>query len=142
MADFAKVKIGSTWLTDDGTETGDPCMVQTDGLKRLQSEKLGAVAFSANADPKHFSSPTDWQGVIFRVTAFVMDKTVHQAIVAELNGLDLKTDTIQFILESNLGDFDLQAKPMLPDFVDAPETFDGDWIDQVTYILVTTGLTP
>lgn len=141
MADFAKVKIGNTWLTDDGTEDGDPCMIQTDGLDLLQSQWVGAVQFSANRKPKHFGTPTNGEGATLRITAFIIDGTRHQAITAELNGLDPfdQDDTVEVIVEDEaLGNFYMNCKPSLPAFLDSPETHTDEWLDQVSYLLVVT----
>lgn len=137
MADFNLIKIGDTYLTDDGLITGDPCMTEVQGLGQLLSNKIGAVQFTANNVPKIFSAPSVGQGSIILITAFVIDSTTHEAIMDEINALDLEGgDTITIEIEGLTGNFEFTAVPALPQLVEFPGTFSDTWIDQMTYRFV------
>lgn len=112
--DFWKVKIGTTWLTDDGTEDGLPCQVDVPGLGPLFLEFAQSIRKAADGTPYAFILPSDWQGVDLLITVAAMSEEVFTAIIAEINAALAGETSMAMSLIWNTIDFEFTALPGLP----------------------------
>ncbi len=106
MARYNKIRIGTTWLTSDGTEFGFSCKVQVTGLEKLVTDKTGKIIGSANGTPYAQLIDVSNKGNQVSVLTDFMEVDVFDAIVAQFNsaknngvtlGLEIQGDTGTFL---------------------------------------------
>lgn len=63
------ISIGTIWLTDDGTETGEPCLIQISGIAALLQADAANTTVSNNGEPFRESplNPTYGRGIEIKV---------------------------------------------------------------------------
>lgn len=132
MADYNRVKIGTVYLTDDGTDTGMPCRVEVAGLDRLKAVKTGAMAVSADGTPYAFVTDNQGKGATLSIKPFAVRKAVFDDVVDVVNAaLTAGTVVNVTFTDGDVGDFDVDCLPVLPNPVTFPGTFSSGIIDGV-----------
>lgn len=128
--DFWKVKIGDTWLTSDGTETGLPCQVEIGGLGPLFDDFASSIRKAADGTPYAFILPSDWQGTDLVITVLAMRKDEFEAIIAERNDAfdDETLIGISFTWDDIVFEFDA-----LPGAVTPPGSFTAGRFNNVGF---------
>jgi hypothetical protein len=137
--DFWKVKIGTTWLTDDGTEDGLPCQVDVPGLGPLFLEFAQSIRKAADGTPYAFILPSDWQGVDLLINVFTVSEEVFTAIIAEINAALTAQTTMAMSLIWNTIDFEFTA---LPDVPTPPGSFTAGRLNNVGFKFTIEAKTP
>lgn len=112
--DFWKVKIGTTWLTDDGTSGGLPCQVEVPGVGPLFLNFASSIRKAADGTPYDFILPTDWQGIDLLINVLTMSEGVFTAIMTQINAALAAPTTMAMSLIWNTIDFEFTALPGVP----------------------------
>lgn len=133
MADYNLVKIGTVYLTDDGTSGGNPCRTEVTGLQALKASKTGAVQAAADGTPYAFLTDNTGKGVVIGIKPFTLTKTVFDSVVTAINAALATPAAINITVSGDTGNFDLDCLPVLPLPVTFPGTFASSRIDGVEF---------
>ena len=128
MPDYYKVKIGDTWLTNDGTDTGIACKISPGAeLAKLWRSKTGGTQNAADNTPWSFVTEFNGEGVVLKFAPGELLEDEYDDLMAELDALDPTTQTIQVLIEDGPGpDLDLECIPLYPDWVEHGGEFIGE----------------
>lgn len=115
MSRYARVKIGGTHLTADGTEGATPCKVTVSNESAFASPYAAAAQVAADGTPHTQVVARGVRGVEFVVLVEQCPEAVLALVLAELN-LALSSLSAVRVVATSLTDFDVMASPL---------TFDG-----------------
>lgn len=137
--DFWKVQIGSTWLTDDGTETGMPCQVDVGGLGPLFLDYASSIRKAADGTPYAFILPSDWQGDDVVVTVLAMRIEEFQDIQTDINAALAAESLIAVSITWNAVVFEFDALSVA---VTPPGSFTAERLNNVGFNFTVHNKTP
>src|SRR5690606_4165495 len=100
--EYNSVKIGDTWLTDDGLETGTPWKVDIPNLPKLRMQRRTGIACLGAPQVQLF----DLAGETFQMTITLLRETPYEAIISALTALDTSGSTARILISGTAGDFD------------------------------------
>lgn len=107
MADFNKVKIGTLWLTDDGTETGASCLVNIPELSRLRPAKRRTVIPVIEGSP--VTQLMSQLGEVLTMSIFLLHTDEWDDLIEIIDTADSGGSDVNIIIEGELGNFDLDC---------------------------------
>lgn len=142
MPDYYRVRVGTHYLTQDGLVTGTPCRVQVENIEVLNQTKTGAVIKAADLTPYAFVTDWDGKGSEIVVRPTLLESTVYQDIVDDINTLDPVTETLELSVEGEPGDHDLLVIPRYPDWLIPPTSFVDTRIVEAGFAFVVVGRQP
>lgn len=129
MGQYYKAQIDSVYLTDDGTDTGEPCRVDITGLDALTLNYAGSNTNSADGTPYSFVIEHEGQGSPLRLATGVVTADVFEDLQSVINTALAADDTINLKLSDGpFGDFDLECLPGFPRPIEFSGKFDDDYI--------------
>ena len=124
MARFYRLQIGDIYLTEDGTSLGTPCKLQIDGADALAQAKTGQITQAADGTPYaqivEFSS-----GKILEIQIQTLLTDVWESLLSLVNTALENSDTINLIGTGDVGDFSVDAMPLVPQPFEAQEFLNG-----------------
>lgn len=135
------VKIGTVWLTSDGTETGEPCRVEVLGLGRLLLGNLGSVNKAADGTPYLYSVESVGQGTDIQITVTALMAAEVVSLAGVINTALSAETAIEVTVEGLAGDFTLSCLPLLPNPIEIPGSFNNDRIESVVISLTVIEIT-
>lgn len=139
MARYYKIKIGSVWLTSDGTETGIACKTKVSGFSDSLFDKIGNTVKALDGTPITFLTVDLRKGmsILLEVPSFIT--SVFDDVKTELQ--DSLTNKTLFELDiiGETGTFNLLAKPDMPTPLDS-ESFGTGYIKNIKIKLITAGV--
>lgn len=136
MARFNLVKIGTEWLTSDGTEAGSPCKTNVIGLRNLVSDKTGSVKIASDGTPHVQLLDTDKKGNLIEIQTSFMEKAVFDDIIAIHNAAKNGSLLIALEILGDTGDFIMDSVPAVPNDIEF-EGFSGGIIKSATFRYIT-----
>ncbi|SRR5258706_16358363 len=139
MARYYRVKIGSIYLTHDGTNTGRPCKVDVEGVNGLILPDTGNVATGADGTPfREIPLTPTGAGRPFVIIAAFLVSSVYASLKAALDSAAGSNADFNVTGSGLPGDFDADAivfdNPQYLTF----EGFSGDNLKGVRISLMTT----
>lgn len=133
MARFYTVKIGTLYLTDDGTLSGTPCKFpQIAGLDGLDSDYNTAIVLAADNTPHVFATENDGRGVSLRFPPTTITADVRDSLKTIFNAAILAVTTINVLIEGEPGNYDLECVPGSPQ-APKPIEFTGKFVGDRLY---------
>jgi hypothetical protein len=142
--EFYLVKIGSVWLTDDGTETGKACLTKVDNLARLFSGREGATQIPLSGKPYNFTRERSGNNVKLICKPFAVTATKLAAIQVLLDAADLAGTAVAVAISDGPGAVNMDCDPLWEGEI-PPITFSGDFYNDDMYNveirLITRGFT-
>lgn len=138
MAKFYRVKIGSIFLTSDGSETGLACKLSVAGADALllSAPVNSSTVLAVDGTPINIFVGTS-AGRILEIRVLVLTKHVWELLVAEINTALENESTINLTGTGDIGDFDVDCLPLLPKPFEAAE-FKNERIKNSTFRFITT----
>ncbi len=134
---FNKIKIGSIWLTKDGTENSTPCKLTVTNIDLLLMDLTGQVNPSADGTPFVQVVDLEKRGIILEITVETMLKAVYESLASQLNARLNDGNTIALEITGDTGNFELDSLPMLPRPI-SPASFINNRIKSTVIRLITT----
>ncbi|MBA3716264.1 MAG: hypothetical protein H0W76_28055 [Pyrinomonadaceae bacterium] len=110
----SSVKVGTVYLTHDGTISGVPCKVHVPGEARFASVYAANTVLAADATPHVQTIDRSVRGVEFDLNILFCPETLLALLIAQLNAAYAALSTVRVIVNS-LTDFDVQAFPLPQD---------------------------
>lgn len=123
MAQDNLIKLGSIWLTSDGSETGLPCVVDVGGLPDLKMKWWGNAGRNARGNAVMNLSKVAGVDLSFAIPAISID--VLDDIVDLFDDALDNDDTFELKIEGETGNFYLIAEPNPASSVSWKETLNG-----------------
>lgn len=102
------IKIGTKYLTSDGTITGLRCLTEIDGLHLLLFSNIGPIRKAVSGKPRKFHLENLGQGVDLIIRTPRMDTDRRDEIVGQL---DVASGTVNMTISGPSGTFDLDVIP-------------------------------
>ncbi len=109
MADENKIKLGTIWLTEDGTAVGEGCRSTIQGLHYLKMKWWGNATRNARGNPEQNLTPVAGVNLIIQVPALPFTK-LDDIITLFDNTLDSEND-FELIIDGTAGNYGLRAEP-------------------------------
>lgn len=128
------IKIGTKYLTSDGTETGLRCTTEIDNLHLLLLENVGPVRKAITGQPRKFGIENLGRGVDLTIRTARMDTDRRDEIVEQLDVAS--GTTVNVTISGPSGDFDLQVMPGDPAFSHSGRTRTNRVYDVVISVVV------
>lgn len=113
------IKIGSKYLTSDGTNTGLRCLTEIDGLHLLLFDNIGPIRKSVSGKPRKFHLENLGHGIDLIIRTPRMDTDRRDEIVGEL---DVASGTVNMTISGPSGTFDLDILPGDPSLTHSGKT--------------------
>ena len=127
MAEYHKVRIGTIYLTKDGTDATAGCRVLVGGLDALQLGYVGNVVRAADNTPYLHRIENDGRGKDLTFDIFVLNQEQLEDIRTEWNGLIAAKAPIPVLIEDGpFGDFAFNCLPTMPQAI----TFSGEFSNE------------
>ena len=125
MARFFRIQLDSIYLTETGLIGGTPCKLQLTGADALLSNFTGSVTPSVDGTPvmQIFENGTKGKVLEMRIETLLAD--VWTSVVALINTALENSETINIIGTGDVGNFNVDAKPLLPKPFEAHEFING-----------------
>lgn len=119
---FYRVKFDDIFLTKDGTNSAIPAKLQVVGADALLSPFTGSTIISIDGTPVNqvFEVETKGRTLEVRVETYLLEP-VWESIVELINDRLADGGTINVVGAGDVGDFDVDAKPLLPRPFEAQE---------------------
>ena len=137
---FAFVKIGSHWLTADGTESAPKCRCEVRNESAFASAYVVSTELALDFSAHSQVANRGVAGIPFTVRAPYASEAVVAAIVAELTAALAALSSVRVIVDSQTS-FDVQAVPVVQEG-GALFTFDsrsGGIAKGVSFNFISTG---
>ncbi len=132
MAEFYEVNLDEEiWFTDDGLETGRPCLVDVTGVDSLSVPYAGNITESADNSPYLFRVPHGGQGARIRLEPFVASTSLLEDIKTLFAASVEDKVPIEVNISGDTGTFSLNCLPLFP----KPIEFSGKFLDDNIYDL-------
>lgn len=125
MAEFYSVKIGSVYLTRDGTASGRACLLSVSGASDLLQTVSGNVQFAVDGTPIIQTFETGTKGKILEIKVEVLLTAVWASIVGLINAALSDGTTINLVGTGDIGNFDVDCFPLMPRPFEANEFING-----------------
>lgn len=123
MSEYNVVKVGSTYLTMDGTALGLPCKTRITNLHLLQLTNIGPIRKAITGHPVKFGLENLKKGIDIRIHSFQFMSDVLDDLVTELDVTP--NTTINVTIDGPSGSFDFQVLPGEPAIEYGDETASG-----------------
>jgi hypothetical protein len=114
MSRYNVVKIGTVFLTKDGTVTGKPCKCIVSGIELLKTTKTGQIVNSADGTPYAQLINFSHKGVVVEVKAEWMSKSVFDSIVALHETAKNNSSSIALAFTGDTGSLTGYGIPLIP----------------------------
>lgn len=137
MASFYKIKIGSIWLTADGSENADQCKSSVSGASDLLNNFTGSVTPAVDGTPIVQIFEIGTKGKILEIKVTRLYTSVWQSLIASIQDALSSGETINLIGTGDIGDFDVECIPLLPKPFEASEFINGR-IENAIFRFITT----
>lgn len=137
MARYNLIKIGTIYLTNDGTQTGKECKTSVTGLNLLKTTKIGNIQYAADGTPHANLIEVGQKGVPIEITVDWLAKTVFDNINTTINDALNNMTTINVIITGDTGTFNVNVIPGLAEPIDWAG-FSSGIIKGAKYKFVTT----
>lgn len=131
MADYNTVQIDTLYLTDDGTSSGQACLVEIPNLSALRPRYRRTV-IPVIGGPPQVQLFDNLIGEAFTMTIFLLHSDEYESLLTIIDTADTNTDTINVKIAGEHGDFDLEC---LFESISNPPEFTDDRIPnlQITF---------
>jgi len=145
MADeFYLVKIGSIWLTDDGTGAGAACLTKVEGLAGLFLAHQGNTIKATGGKPYNFTIENEGKGINLITKPFVVTSDVLLDLKTLIDDSNSNGTAIEVQISEGPGSQNLDCDPLfeggIPPLNFGPN-FDDDNMYDAEIRLVTRGFT-
>lgn len=137
MARYYSLQIGTVYLTDTGLVGGKPCRIKIEPVESLRVNYAGQTAPSADGTPYTVAFAVGTKGRALTVTIDYLPKTVLDSLVTLINTALQNNTTITLIGTGDLGNFNLQAVPALPNPIRAGGRFSNAILQDVSLSFIT-----
>jgi hypothetical protein len=134
---FYFVKIGSIYLTSDGTSAGLPCKVLCRGVESFRSKYARAVVIAASGKAYELQVDLDQEGKHFEVELTNCPVELYEALLTLLNTAEDALSTLRIIGLGLPSNFDVQAMPG-ENWLSTGQ-FSGGYINNVVLRFVSAG---
>lgn len=125
MARYNTIRIGSTYLTDDGTSTGSPCRATVSGLGALWLDHAGVQFLALDGTPYTQVRQTNGRGSAVTVEVEQMPKTMFEAVIGTVQQAAAYSSTVVVDVAGDTGEFHLVCVPQFPE----PVVIGGQFIN-------------
>lgn len=137
MSRFYRVKFDSIYLSSDGLSGGIPAKLQVAGADALLSNFTGSVTPSVDGTPVMQIFETGIKGKTLEIRVEThLYKPVWESVVALVNDALDNSASINVVGTGDIGDFDVDAVPLLPRPFEA-ETFENGRILKPIFRFIT-----
>lgn len=126
MARYSTIKIGSYWLTDDGTSTGSPCRTAVTGLGGLWMDHAGVQFLSIDGTPYTQIRQTNGRGADVSIEIEQMPKAMFEDIMGAIQSAVAYSSTMLVEITGDTGNFYLVCVPKFPD----PVLVSGQFVNE------------
>lgn len=110
----SSVRIGTVYLTSDGTVSGTPLRAHVPGEQGFASSYAGSSVHAADGTPHTQLINRGVKGIEFEVLAEFCPETLITLVLAQLNAALAAASAVRVIVDSQT-DFDVMAVPVFQD---------------------------
>ncbi len=122
--EFYRIQIEDVALTKDGTNAGRNCLLTVAGADALLQTKTGNVFQALDGTPyAQLSAFT--KGKTLEIQVEILMQSVWQDVVALINNALANQSALNINGTGDLGDFDVNAIPLVPKPYEARDFIDG-----------------
>ncbi len=125
MAKFYTIQLDDVYLTDTGLESGDPCKLEVTGADALLFPFTGSTIISVDGTPVNQVFAAETRGRVLEIKPLVIAAELWTDIVALINTALGNSGTINIIGTGDIGNFDVEALPLMPRPFEAKEFKNG-----------------
>ena len=136
MADENKIRLGSIWLTQDGTENGAACVSTVAGLSNLKMKWWGNAVRNARGNAEMNLVAVAGVDLTISIPSLPMEKV--DQIVELFDGALDADETFEFEVDGDGGNYELAAEPN-PDGSMSFGEIVGGWAENVEIRIITRG---
>lgn len=134
MADENKIRLGEIWLTDDGTETGLPCVSVIQGLHHLKMKWWGNAVRNARGNVEMNLTEVGGTDLTIFIPSLPFEKV--NAIVTLFDDALDDDDVFDLEIQGDAGDYALDAEPN-PDSSVVWKEVVGGWATDLEIRIIT-----
>lgn len=120
MARFYRIQIGAVHLTSDGTNAGIPCKLAVSGADALLQTHKGQTIVANDGTPVNQLFAIT-KGKPLEISVEVLPESVWNSLVSLINTALTNETTINIIGTGDVGDFDEDFLPLMPEPFSAAE---------------------
>lgn len=113
--EYYLVKIGSIWLTDDGTGIGRACLNKVEGLSQLFLAHVGSTAVPISGLPFNFILPNEGGGVDLITQPFAVKTSVLASLKSMIDTANTNGTAIQVQISDGPGAQNMDCDPLFRD---------------------------
>lgn len=132
---FYTIRFDSIHLTEDGTSGGTPCKLSVAGADALLRTRTGQTAQAADGTP-YVQIVAFTSGKILEIQISTVLADVWADLTALVNTALENSATINLVGVGDIGDFNVNAQPLLPQPFEAQE-FNNGRIKNATFRFIT-----
>lgn len=125
MARYSTVKIGSYWLTDDGTSSGSPCRTGISGLGGLWLDHSGTQFKSLDGSVYTQVRQTNGRGAEVSIEIEQMPQAMFENVLGAIQSSVAFSTALTVEITGDGGNFYLSCVPLFPE----PVTYSGQFVD-------------
>jgi hypothetical protein len=144
--EFYLVQIGSVYLTDDGSGSGNACLTKVDGLSKLFLDHEGATNIPLSGKPWNNTREISGNNVQLVSKPFAVKEAQLEDIKDLIDAADGAHSAITVIVSNGPGSVSVDCDPFWDESGTPPLNFGGNFFDDdlfdVEVRFITRGFTP